>query len=223
MGTVTENQLDAEVESRLRAAAESGAADLLPELREHIYLSLRRDLLTAREKGVTGAPRETQARITKRLSWFHRNTVRTLDTLVEIEDEAGERSAMADIVGPFWPGSRVREALHLKSRQALAERVKSGSVLALPVIENSGKTTLVYPVSQFRRLGEEIEVRPELVAMLRVLREHDPWSVALVLAAPAEELGDVSPIEAAKPGPDRPAVEEFAALARTIHREWTAP
>jgi hypothetical protein len=81
----------------------------------------------------------------------------------------GTPNRLATLLAPFWSSTKVQTELGLKSRQALHERRKIGRVLALKKSDNHR----IYPVSQFQRRGNHIEVKPELITMLSVLRDHD--------------------------------------------------
>jgi hypothetical protein len=50
-----------------------------------------------------------------------------------------------------------------------------------------------------------------------VARVAPVWSLALVFSAPAPELGDISPYEAAKAGADP---RDLASFARVVHSYW---
>jgi hypothetical protein len=120
---------------------------------------------------------------------------------------------LSERLAPFWSGTKVQRELGLKSRQALDERRKTGRVLALKTSDNHR----IYPVSQFQRRGNRVEVKPELVSMLSVLRDHDPWSVAVLLHTPAPELEDLTPLDWIRKGRETGAIE---VLARRVAREW---
>ena len=125
-------------------------------------------------------------------------------------------------LGPFWSQTKVAAALAgpgqpPKTRQALNERRRSGTLLGLLTADH--KT--IYPVAQFHRAHGAIEVKPGVRAMLASLRGQDPWSVALLLRTPAPELGRRTPLDLA--GSDDPRVlEQLRDLANRVHREWAA-
>lgn len=122
--------------------------------------------------------------------------------------------ALVDTVGPSWSSAKLRAELGEVSRQALHQRVQRGTLLALPT--SDGAT--VYPVFQFVRRGEAIGVRPGLRAMLKVLRDQDPWAVAVALRASAPELGGAAPVDWEKRGGEESPLVE---LAESLLREWT--
>jgi hypothetical protein len=166
------------------------------------------------------------ARILRRLELSPREVfpspedlVARLADLVVVEED--KPNPMADLLSPFWSGSKVgRELDSLKplSRQALAERRKNGSLLGLVTSDN--KT--IYPVAQFHRVGGRVEVRPGVKAMLSVLRHADPWSVALLVLSdnPVEELEGMSPLEAMERGV---GLEKLSSYADVVRREWEVP
>lgn len=122
---------------------------------------------------------------------------------------------LAALLGPFWSSAKVQDALGVPTRQALASRRKNGSVLGLKTSDGD----VVYPVWQFHRRDDAIEVKPALVGMLRILKTFDPWTVAVVLRTPAPELKGLTPIDWVRAG--RPAAT-LVELARVVAREWAA-
>lgn len=121
---------------------------------------------------------------------------------------------LADRVGPVWSAARTREQLGLSSRQALDGRRRSGSVLGVKA--STGER--YFPVSQFREVEAQVEVRPGLVTMFKVLHELDSWAVAMLLTAPAPELEGATPLEWERAG--RPTAA-LTSLAARVRREWT--
>lgn len=87
-------------------------------------------------------------------------------------------------LAPFWSSAKVREELGIRTRQALASRIASGSVLALRTADGR----LLFPVFQFFRTANGVRVRDGLSVLFSELREFDPWSVALIAVTPAPEL-----------------------------------
>jgi DNA-binding GntR family transcriptional regulator len=93
--------------------------------------------------------------------------------------ELGSRAAMAALAPRLWAGvvgdrlttAELAQLLGV-SRQALAKRVASGTLLGMP-----GKGTTVYPKWQFDSDADRIRVRPE---------------VAAAFAAWVEELGTLT-------------------------------
>ena len=126
------------------------------------------------------------------------------------------RNELVALLGPFWSAGKTRQALGLKTRQALNERRRAGTVLGLRTSDGE----IVYPVSQFMRHDAGVQVRPALVGLFRTLREHDPWAVATLLHAAAPELGGQTPLERARlAGADEDVLLD---LARAVDREWRA-
>jgi hypothetical protein len=130
----------------------------------------------------------------------------------EAVDRTGD---LATIVGPLWSEAKTCEALGGLSLQALESRRGRRSVLGLTV----GDGTVAYPVWQFRRYGSDVEVVPDLEAMLCHLRAFDEWAVAVLMCVPALELEGLSPVQWARA---RFPVAQLAGLARTVAREWSA-
>lgn len=76
------------------------------------------------------------------------------------------------VLGPFYDTTGLRKWLGL-TRQALASRVRAGSLLACPTEDGQ----LVYPAWQFRSDGTTV---PHLPAVIKILRPQakTPWTVA---------------------------------------------
>jgi hypothetical protein len=134
------------------------------------------------------------------------------DLIVDFHPDP-ERSEVADRLAPLWSAERTRRALGI-SRSALGDRRKSGSVLALRTSDGA----FFYPVSQFERRGGKIQVKPGLRSFLMRLRDHDPWTVALILHAQAPELGGSTPLAWIRQSRDQATLEDYA---DTLHAEWS--
>ena len=74
-----------------------------------------------------------------------------------------------------------------------------------------------YPIFQFRAVNGKVEVRPALAAMLKILKEHDPWAVASLVNIPASELGGCAPLQWECEGRDPEVLRQ---LALQVRREW---
>jgi hypothetical protein len=118
-------------------------------------------------------------------------------------------------LAPFWSSGKVRDELGIPTRQALASRIESGTVLALRTSDGR----LLFPVFQFTRTTNGVSVRDGLSALTSELREFDSWSVALRAVTPAPELAGHSPLQWLRVGRPADAVER---LARAVRREWSA-
>lgn len=109
----------------------------------------------------------------------------------------GAESAIASlrwsqIVGERLNTTQVAELLGI-SRQALAKRLASGSLLGLP-----GRSTTWYPTWQFDI--ETNSIRPEVRDLISAFREHlddlDPYTIASWASTPQEEdLDGHTPIQ----------------------------
>jgi hypothetical protein len=173
----------------------------------------------------------TQAALDRLASELHRfaakaeaqdRTVDEVDLLVDAlisffpdVDEVSATQDLVDRVGPFWSAHKTREALGLSSRQALSERTKNGSVLALRTSDNR----LLYPLWQFRRTqGNSVEVLPALRPLISGLRGADSWSVALLMVIPADDLDGATPLEVARSNNDDPKC--LVPFAERVAAEW---
>ena len=88
------------------------------------------------------------------------------------------------LVGPFYDTTGLRKWLGL-TRQALASRVRAGSLLACPTQDNQ----LVYPAWQFRADGSTV---PHLAEVIKILRRSasSPWTIATWLRTPDSQSTD---------------------------------
>jgi len=110
---------------------------------------------------------------------------------------------------------RVIEMFQFAGRDELVEAMAAGRVLMV----RTSDEVLIAPVSQFRKVDERWSPWPEMQDVLRVLRDHDPWSVAQVIrAVVAPELKGLTVRDALLAG-QTDMVNEFALL---VHREWSA-
>jgi hypothetical protein len=96
------------------------------------------------------------------------------------------------------------------SRQALAKRVASGTLLGIP-----GKGTTVYPKWQFDTDADPIRVRPEVAAAFAAWVEErgtlDAYAVSSWAQTSQAELNELSPIQYLDKSSD---AEELARAAR---------
>jgi hypothetical protein len=117
------------------------------------------------------------------------------------------------VCGPFYDTAGLVAWLGL-SRQAVHHRAKAGLVLGCPT--EDGRT--VYPAWQFTEDGTTI---PHLAEVLGALRAgtDSPWTQALWLCAPAEELDGSTPAEWLAAGNDAAPV---LVAARADAARWAA-
>lgn len=104
-------------------------------------------------------------------------------------------NAMDRIVGPFYDTSGLTEWLGI-SKQALAKRAAAGSIVACRLSDSRG--TWVYPTWQFTADGTVLETLPEIWRELR--DAADPWTAALWLCAPSDDLGGASAVDHLRSG-----------------------
>ncbi|MGD0255248.1 MAG: hypothetical protein ABSB99_06815 [Acidimicrobiales bacterium] len=115
------------------------------------------------------------------------------------------------VVGPVYSTPQVRALLGAPSRQAVGDRVRRRTLLALRTSDGH----LVYPAFQFS--GRE--VTPGLSKVLqRVSDTSDDWTLASWLRAPQTALGGRSVVEhLARRGAD----EEVIELASAAAERWS--
>lgn len=121
---------------------------------------------------------------------------------------------LAARIGPVWSSARARQALGLNSRQALSSRRANGTVLGITTTDGQ----VYYPLFQFRRVGEAVEVHPNLIPVLKVLRDVDAWTVAAMLQSTDPDLG-VSATEWATSDRDQEPLQRWA---HAVRHELTA-
>jgi hypothetical protein len=95
-----------------------------------------------------------------------------------------EPSPLEELTGPFYDTAGLRHWLDV-TRQALLDRVKAHTLLGM----QTGGRTWVYPAWQFLSTGNGQTI-PHLTEVLRALAAgiDDPWTWALWLQAPDEDL-----------------------------------
>lgn len=108
-------------------------------------------------------------------------------------------------LGPFYRTRQLADRLEI-SRQALADRRRRGTLLALKTSDGH----LVYPAFQFRADGSVLEGLPEVLQTLRASGVDD-WTLAGWLATPQDSLEEQSCVEWLRAGGDS---ERALALAR---------
>lgn len=123
-------------------------------------------------------------------------------------------------LGPFYDTTGVSRWLGI-TRQALHQKVKAGQLLAL----TTGDGQRLYPAWQFSPDGRPLT---GLVDLLRVLNPAaaDPWTVAVWLTRPVEELGNRSAVDvmrSLKPvGPRGGEWDDLLAEAREDAHRWSS-
>jgi hypothetical protein len=114
-------------------------------------------------------------------------------------------------LGPFYDTTGLTHWLGV-TRQALADRVRRGSLLACRTEDGH----LVYPAFQFDGSGA---IRPGLAPVLKIFSGYDGWLVATWLVTATDALDGSSAMDWLALGRDRAAV---AALAKADAGGWAA-
>ena len=114
-------------------------------------------------------------------------------------------------LGPFYDTAGLTRWLGV-SRQALADRVRRGSLLACRTQDGH----LVYPAFQFDGGGA---IRPGLAPVLKIFTGHDGWLVATWLVSGTDALDGSSAMDWLALGRDRAVVTD---LARADAGGWAA-
>jgi len=125
-----------------------------------------------------------------------------------------EHNEIADLVAPLWSADRTRRALGSPSRAAMADRRRAGTILGLKTTDGD----IFYPVSQFETFQGAVRVKPALREFFRILRDQDPWTVAVLMRTPTADLEDRCPVDWAA---DEGGLEVLAEYARTVNAEFS--
>lgn len=149
---------------------------------------------------------------------------RETDSLVDaMEQLLPAPSPAAQVSGPVWTTEQVRVALSRSatpvSRQAIDDRVRRGTVLALRVTESGERA---YPLWQFRRSAGRWEVLPGLADVLRAVPETvaDRWTLASWLRQPHPGLDGQTPLE--RLIEHKAADERLLSIVRATGARWAA-
>lgn len=121
------------------------------------------------------------------------------------ENEDGA-DRLIDVVGQLWTAERTQEALGHLSDASMRTRREAGTLLAISTAEGD----MFYPVDQFETRDGVVQVKPGLQEFMQLLRERDPWTVAVLLHTPADELGGRSPLEWVQRSGDPSALLAYA-------------
>lgn len=131
-----------------------------------------------------------------------------------MRDQQPQSNELAALMGPAWSAAKVCSSLGV-TVDRLASQQDSGEVLGL--VADDGVT--VYPVFQFWRRGDRVEVKPALVPIFQTLRGFDGWAVAVLVFTPSPELNGASPLEWVRRGHEHQALKVFASV---VAREWSS-
>ncbi|MFD9107632.1 hypothetical protein [Streptomyces bottropensis] len=122
--------------------------------------------------------------------------------------------AWSKAVGDRIDTGKAQELLGI-TRQALAKRVTSGSLLGLP-----GRGTTYYPSWQFD--SSRRAIRPEVRKILRFFSERgegDPYMIATWMMAPNRDLDGAKPAEWLQDGRE---VNRLLQAARQVAERWSS-
>jgi hypothetical protein len=126
----------------------------------------------------------------------------------------------ADLVGvvaPTWSENHTAVSLGLSVEQLEVRRAE-GTLLGVPDSEGVRH----YPVSQFERDARGlVRVKPALREWMRVLRERDPWTVAILLVTPGPELDGMTPAAFVRANGE--ATSTLIEHARIVNAEVAGP
>ncbi len=131
-----------------------------------------------------------------------------------------EPSVAAKVSGPVWTTEQVRVALAREgrpiSRQAIDDRVKRGTLLALQVKEAGERA---YPLWQFKQDSSGWTVMTGLADVLQTVPESsmNRWTLASWLQRPNHLLSNQSPLEALEAG----ETARVLALANSAAERWS--
>lgn len=140
-------------------------------------------------------------------------TVSPEDTAEAMVEAIPHPHHYSDVIGTFVSSQGARNRLGLKSRQALASRVRSGHLLRAKTSDGH----VVYPSFQF----SGGEVHPRLVPLLVELKDVDGWAAALWLSVPNPDLDGQRPRDWVR-NPDHD-LQRACGLAAEAALAWSAP
>lgn len=116
------------------------------------------------------------------------------------------------LVGPFYDTNGLTRWWGV-SRQAISKKVATGTVIACQLADGQW----VYPVWQFTTART---VHPNLISLWKILREAaDPWTCAVWLRSPQQELDNRSAVDWVVSGNPN---EAPLAVARADAERWAA-
>jgi hypothetical protein len=107
-----------------------------------------------------------------------------------IPDSSGA-SEYERLCGPFYSSTGVMRLLGIRTKQALDDRRRRGTVLAARTADR----VWVYPAFQFDIARRR--VKSDLVPVIGALKHAPRWGALLWLVTPQPRLGDRSPVDAA--------------------------
>lgn len=105
-------------------------------------------------------------------------------------------------LGPFYSTAGIARVLGGVSRQAVEERRRRRTILALRTADGAW----VYPAFQLDRRNRVVDGLPDVLARFRPDGPDDEWMVASFVAAPQPGLGERSIVEHLADGGDLAAV-----------------
>src|SRR5262245_31297673 len=117
-------------------------------------------------------------------------------------------------LGPYYSTSGIARVLGGVSRQAVEERRRRRTVLALRTADN----VWVYPAFQLDEHNQVVRGLAEVLAPFHPQTDSD-WMVASFLAAPQPGLGGLSIVDHLRDGGD---LDPVVALARERAARWSA-
>ena len=125
-----------------------------------------------------------------------------------------EPSPWAEL-GPYYSTSGIARVLGGVSRQAVEERRRRRTILALRTADD----VWVYPAFQLDEHNQVLRGLADVLARFRPLTTDDEWMVASFLAAPQPGLGGLSIVDHLRKGGD---LDPVVALARERAARWSA-
>jgi len=124
-----------------------------------------------------------------------------------------EPSPWAEL-GPYYSTSGIARVLGGVSRQAVEERRRRRTILALRTTDD----VWVYPAFQLDGHNQVLRGLADVLARFRPLTSDDEWMVASFLAAPQPGLGGLSIVDHLRDGGD---LDPVVALARERAARWS--
>ena len=113
------------------------------------------------------------------------------DAMTAAIPDSSEASEYERLCGPFYSSTGVMRLLGIRTKQALDDRRRRGTILAARTADR----VWVYPAFQFDVARRR--VKSDLVPVIGALKSVPRWGALLWLVTPQPSLGDRSPVDAA--------------------------
>ncbi len=119
-----------------------------------------------------------------------------------------DTATLLDVVDPFWTADHTANRLNITPDELDRQRATGGLLGVTP----SDSDRVFYPVFQFEKRTGKVQVKPALRVFMATLRDHDPWTIAVLINTPAPELDGLTPLGWAEANRDTATLIAYAAV-----------